>query len=614
PGQVVSVLFMKKLFSKLIIILVFAVAAALIYLPLIITFILTRALESGGVNLEKLELSYPAINSLTVKSARLLFPLESETMAMDIRKATLIYSPWTLIQARLVAVNADSVILTYSLKEPDKKEEKRLAGRILAPSLRPLYVKLPFSTLKIKNFDFNIKRDSHKTISGKAAVSIVKSGNKARLELSGALRGPGWFDELRYSLNGFYTLRPSEQFVLKEESSIELIRPEAEGIKLGSIKITPLNNTTGFFPAAGTPFRGEFLLKLKQLNLSGYKLSDSSGRVSLNSNGEKIKLKLDLLTDKIPLAFKLTATLRQNLVPIDYTARLSSDSAPEFLSWLKGQAFSALPVNFKSSAGAIVLTLKKPEDQKTPRGYLKVSSLDGRYRDISFLGLRAEVPFKLSKGISIDQKARIYASSVDFGFKLSDIKMTPALSDRNSFALNNISFNLLGGTGFIKRFILPDKTHPVTFTLQLKSIDLKKVLELEGQKGLYASGRIDGTIPVSLKRGKITVRSGKLSSLPPGGIIRYDSGDAFRSNPATAFLANLLKNYHYSNLSADLSLFESGTLKIAVKLEGKNPDLNNGRQVNVNLNVEENLPALLKSLKLERGLETDIKTINNRAN
>jgi hypothetical protein len=51
-----------------------------------------------------------------------------------------------------------------------------------------------------------------------------------------------------------------------------------------------------------------------------------------------------------------------------------------------------------------------------------------------------------------------------------------------------------------------------------------------------------------------------------------------------------------------LSLYLSAEL-----IEGKNPDFRKGIPIHFNLNIEENIPALMKSLSLVQGLEESIQ-------
>ena len=68
-----------------------------------------------------------------------------------------------------------------------------------------------------------------------------------------------------------------------------------------------------------------------------------------------------------------------------------------------------------------------------------------------------------------------------------------------------------------------------------------------------------------------------------------------------------LSNFHYNVLQFGIQYEEDGTLKLTARLEGKNPDWQQGRPVQFNLTVQENVPALLKSLRAVQGIEQSLQ-------
>ena len=59
-----------------------------------------------------------------------------------------------------------------------------------------------------------------------------------------------------------------------------------------------------------------------------------------------------------------------------------------------------------------------------------------------------------------------------------------------------------------------------------------------------------------------------------------------------------LENFAYEKLASDVILNEQGDLTLAVSLLGANPEVQNGRSIQYNLNIEQNLFDLLRSLRL----------------
>ena len=50
-----------------------------------------------------------------------------------------------------------------------------------------------------------------------------------------------------------------------------------------------------------------------------------------------------------------------------------------------------------------------------------------------------------------------------------------------------------------------------------------------------------------------------------------------------------------------------GELRLQAALQGRNPDLQEQRPVRFNINIQENIPALVKSLKLTQDIGDDIE-------
>jgi hypothetical protein len=68
-----------------------------------------------------------------------------------------------------------------------------------------------------------------------------------------------------------------------------------------------------------------------------------------------------------------------------------------------------------------------------------------------------------------------------------------------------------------------------------------------------------------------------------------------------------LDDFHYSVLSSKVSYDTNGKLVLALNLQGRNPALEAGRAINLNINLEEDIPALITSLQLSSQISDKIK-------
>ncbi len=137
-------------------------------------------------------------------------------------------------------------------------------------------------------------------------------------------------------------------------------------------------------------------------------------------------------------------------------------------------------------------------------------------------------------------------------------------------------------------FLQPITTAPVTQTLPLtassKAEAAKSPLSSTANHQAIAQWQILG---------------GSLSAEAPGGRLQYQYQPVAGKEPAGMDLAwQALSDFRYQTLATAVELQPNGKVLLQIKLHGYNPKLQQGRPVHFNINVEEDLPALLTSLQL----------------
>ena len=109
-----------------------------------------------------------------------------------------------------------------------------------------------------------------------------------------------------------------------------------------------------------------------------------------------------------------------------------------------------------------------------------------------------------------------------------------------------------------------------------------------------------------VRNGTLSVPDGNLRALAPGGQIRFHAKGSAAKLPAavpgvgTAFEA--LEDFRYKVLTARVAYAEIGTLLLKLHLKGNSPKLQGNRPIEINLNLEQNILSLLRSLRLVNGL------------
>ncbi|MFJ3051943.1 YdbH domain-containing protein [Pseudomonas nitroreducens] len=152
-------------------------------------------------------------------------------------------------------------------------------------------------------------------------------------------------------------------------------------------------------------------------------------------------------------------------------------------------------------------------------------------------------------------------------------------------------------------------------TLKLEGLALEAILAAYPAEGLSGNGIIDGNLPLGLHDGKLVIHGGEVAARQPG-VLQFRSEkirSLGQSNPAMQLVATAIDDFRYDKLSSRVDYDESGKLLLALSLSGRNPALEQGRPINLNVNLEENVPKLLTSLQLsDRVSDTIRKRVQER--
>jgi hypothetical protein len=176
--------------------------------------------------------------------------------------------------------------------------------------------------------------------------------------------------------------------------------------------------------------------------------------------------------------------------------------------------------------------------------------------------------------------------------------------------INEAAATLLGGR-VQTRGIRYDGRHDSQFAIDIAHLDLARVVALEQQQGIDASGLLDGSLPVTLTPRGLSIADGQLHARPPGGAIRYQGTDSVRNmaaaNPNLKLVLNALGNYQYDKLNVGVDYAEAGDLVLQLALAGRNPDWNAGQPIHLNVSITENIPTLLRSLSLSEEISGKVE-------
>jgi len=313
------------------------------------------------------------------------------------------------------------------------------------------------------------------------------------------------------------------------------------------------------------------------------------------------------LASKLEYAFATQAgSAHLQLSPIQFD--------PSHLSWRKLVPLESFPVAVTGGHLSATASLTWGPEAGSGSATIMLEQLAGQYESIAVNGLTTTLNLQTAGAdtLTMPEPARVTIAAVQTGVEVTDLSLDLQLGltppgTLDWVALHNVSAAVFGGQvtseGGRLDFAYPSQT----FTVKAEQLDLQQLLHLEQQKGMEGTGVLDGVIPVILTPTGVQVHDGRLEARPPGGVLRYQPAPEAAQEVAPvdshlSLVLQALSDFHYNVLEFGIQ-YADGTLNLTAKLEGKNPDWQQGRPVNFNFTIQENVPALLKSLRVVQGIE-----------
>ena len=297
-------------------------------------------------------------------------------------------------------------------------------------------------------------------------------------------------------------------------------------------------------------------------------------------------------------------------------------------SFLLGNYFQPWPypldiIDGQASASARVLWGPDPETEgkglamKNAEATIGLQHLTGHYEQIILTDVTTTITLSGLDPWSMPKPATLLIKEIRSGLSATDIALNFQIRQNPGSSIPlldipNISLHTLGGQ-ITSRDIQFDELRPEnSFILRADNLVLEKIFELEQQEGLHGTGILDGTLPMTLSSTGIEIHGGRIEARPPGGVIQFQPAEGTaqtlsQANANMNLVLQALSNFHYDVLDFDVDYHKDGTLNLQTRLAGRNPDFKQGVPFNFNLNIQENIPALLKSLQVTSGIEEQIE-------
>jgi hypothetical protein len=226
-----------------------------------------------------------------------------------------------------------------------------------------------------------------------------------------------------------------------------------------------------------------------------------------------------------------------------------------------------------------------------------------------------DLPFQVSSEAIVIAPATIRADAVNPGVALTQVAVDGAWRSswqwqRGRLAIEQVSARLAGGDVSLEPFEWSPGSPRWQTQLVFQGLDLAALLALQGDTEIRGDGTLDGAVPLSFDEQGLQVADGRLVARPPGGRLSYQgaAAEAGQSGDQRSQLVfRALSDFRFDELVSGVDYQPDGTLRLNVRLFGRNPAVQNGHPINFNLNLEQSLPALLQSLQLANRVNEEIE-------
>jgi hypothetical protein len=482
-------------------------------------------------------------------------------------------------------------------------------------------------------------------------------GNELPLRLQ--LTGSG---ALRLDLQGDVRLTPSRAWALQldntrlqaQSARLQLPALDARNLKL-DLKLAGLLDAETFalqLEQASSLTVGELLIPNENdpVRAKGLQLDRAALAIGGNLNGESISYEV-----RGPARLRLTQLQHSLVKPLDWSweGELQVDQDQQQLSGkLANSAELAGSLQLERNADTLQITAKLPESFLRGGNPLAATLADwpellelgnGRLQLDAMLGLPAKGPLQAQADVRLKGVAGLYDRTEFSGLdsrlqaRLNGEQLQVSISELNlkqanpGFVLGPLQFaghyqarldqlgsgrldwsqarsGLFGGEVRLEPGNLR-LDQPQVLPVHLRGLLLQELFSAYPAEGLSGEGTLDGELPVGFGPEGIRIVDGQLAARQPGQLqFTSEKISALgRSNPAMQVVADALEDFHYELLSSGVDYDDKGKLRLGLKLEGRNPDVERGRPINFSINLEEDIPALLTSLQLSERVSEKVR-------
>lgn len=343
---------------------------------------------------------------------------------------------------------------------------------------------------------------------------------------------------------------------------------------------------------------------------SGFRLKDIAGRIQLR----QMEISSEISFKPERFSQSLTLNLTHDLNCAKGHGRLWTGEA---LLLDENRPLSRLLTTwsypFDLVGGALDLELQggwEPDQPLTATSQLRLNEISGWFREMHFSGLSLQQSSRLLPTFQTLEPVRLSLLQLNPGIPINNLEAVAMISNTDhgwEINLDHAVLQLLGGTFSAEPLTYLSTAAHNLIKVRFQGLDLAQAAAQQKTGGLQVSGLVDGTLPLDLSAAGIKISDGKVWEHGPGRIIYQPDNTAGGKGASLDLLISALEDFHYQTLRTGVEYQPDGDLTLDVHLEGKNPKLSATRPVHLNLNLQQNLLSLIKSLSYSQSIDHRLK-------
>ncbi|MDP6518252.1 MAG: YdbH domain-containing protein, partial [Alphaproteobacteria bacterium] len=234
-------------------------------------------------------------------------------------------------------------------------------------------------------------------------------------------------------------------------------------------------------------------------------------------------------------------------------------------------------------------------------GFLGLDDVSMAMAAASVSGLNAEIRFDGLLPPSTPPAQLATVRRLDAAVPMTDLVIRFALPSESPprLILDSAVAGFAGGVVSVGETTLGPALARQTLPLAISGLDLAELFALLDLDGVAGSGVIDGTLPLAITDGVVTLNGGNLRARGPGALQIQSAAVATAlagGGEPVALMLRAMENFAFDSLSMEIDKDAAGDAVLKLQMAGRNPDLDAGRPFEFNINLDTNLDRVLAAI------------------